>query len=266
MTLFNIVSEYIEKEKFANSELKQLERDFTSFANNGKLTDLLVRFRNIQYLILEDDRIKNLNLLSNEVFKQSAVVCNANAIISDIIECFVFNVERSSFAIAVDVVQKNIKLINDGNFEAELINGFLPLSVSYEYENIISKSGKHFLWNSNPELRIQLLMSAHMNVSFDSYLDKETKFEKLVKSSNRIGKFFGLFCAIPLNILSIFFVMQELIRVRMIVFDLPFFAELSNYKHDKLFQKHFSKYFWSMVTSAILINPYLIYKIVRLFI
>ncbi len=191
MEIYNIVAEYVNKEKFTNAELKQLESDFLNLVDNNQTSDLLIRFQSIQTSAYQDDRIQKISLNSNDVFKQATVVCNVNAIISDLIECFAFGKDKTSFGIATDVITKNIKLINSGKFEPEPMYGFLPITVVQEYDAAIKDTGNTFLWNNNPELRIQLLMAAHINVGYDYYVNKDGKITKFLKSSKAIG---NLFC------------------------------------------------------------------------
>ncbi len=253
MEIYNIVTEYVNKEKFTTSDLKELECDFNTFASNGGVSELLLRFQGIQVAAYQDERIQKITLNSNEVFKQATIVCNVNSIISDLIECFAFGKDKTSFAIATDVITKNIKLINKGSFEPEPVYGFLPVTVVQEYEEAIKATGNHFLWNNVPELRLQLLMAAHINVSYDYYVNKDGAFSKFVKSSKVMGNLFSYYNILVISLMSLFFMLSAFFKARFLTIDISFFNSVVVYEHDRLFRKHFLVYFWAVtITSTII--------------
>ncbi len=109
-------------------------------------------------------------------------------------------------------------------------------------------------------------MAAHINVGYDYYVNKDGKITKFLKSSKAIGNLFSYYNIILLNIMSIFFVIQSMAKARFLIYDLKFFYDISIYKHDELFRKHFSIYFWSVTILSTTIYATLLYRITQDFI
>jgi len=253
--IYNTVVKYINEAKFTNTELKQLEQDF----RKGVSSKLVTRYRDIIENILRDEitiNFINKYYPNDSEIMPHYVTANVNAIISEMIESIVFNIENTSLSVAAYLIKRDFKLIESNKYQ-KAPNSFLPLSLVNEYEEIISELNRDFVWNTTPELRLNLLSASYLNTKFNEWLNSPTKFVEKVINSKVFSVFFAIYCIIPSVIMSLSIIIYELIRARILIFDTAFFMELVNQKVGKFISRHYIIYYVGFIVSATIINFYL---------
>jgi hypothetical protein len=253
--IYNVVVKHINKAEFTNDELKQLEKDF----RNQVSSKLVTRYRDIIEDALRDEFIVNfVNTYypNDSEIMPHYVTSNVNAIISEMIESIVFNIDNTSLSVAQYLVKRDFKLIEKDKYE-KAPNSFLPLSLVKEYEEIISELNRDFIWNTTPELRLNLLSASYLNTKFNEWLNSPIKFFEKVINSKIFSVFFAIYCIIPSIIMSFIIIIYELIKAKVLIFNLSFFTELVIHRVSSFISRHYIIYYVGFIISATIINFYI---------
>jgi len=239
--VFEIVTEYFDKENFTHTELLELERDIVVYNSSAKETSLINRFMNVY-----DNIIKNKSIYFNENY----LIYVTNAVLAHKVEMHIYG--NSTYEIAKQfIIEKRSEISHNDitNYNDSCFN----ISLIKDYENRINKLNRNFVWNNNETIRIHLLTTAWFAINEVNQFYFDTPLVRFLKNSKIFHAISFVYCMTTTIVLNLFIMAYICIKLRGAP-DKSELIRLVMYYDSKISNLNYIVYYAALFASSSIIN------------